>query len=1110
MRTKRMEKPYFMNRFARIGLILMLTMGFSLFMSSGWYGPAKAEAAVAALDAWTEAYFGNPAAASGTVTSNNFTISATGSNKVLMAGICWEFGTAGVVTVTPGTLQVRLDNASGATFTQIGLTSVAAAEHCYLGYLPEASFTSGTHAIYVNWASTGGTNASGLTIMAGTYEGVHQTATIASPVAINNANTATITLGGTGVGYAADSVTVFVAANGGTGLTTVAKTAPNFTQQLVGDTTLHSPFIADAVNATSGTYPSTDTLTFTGATARARAAVVAGGLNPAPTCSDTNGSAVSITNPTNASTVGGSVSITANLTNAVTAEYSIAGGAWTPIATAWDTLSTHPGSSTAPVSGVTVAVRAIEDECGGYVTHQVTVTVDNTVPAVLPSTISDCAGCHQYPPYSAGFADGTARNNPEGQFPGSHNSHVVTNSIECVGCHTVPAGITSAYFNHRNGNINFQANINGGTYSKGTSTPQSNTFTGGTCNTTTCHGAASPTWGNNTAYDTCVKCHGVATSADAQVTADMNRAAPGYTAAAAPTGPGRDTGGATVATDAEVGAHDTHLRALSNYSSTIACTDCHSNADIANASFTNHMDGSGSLNWSGMSTTNGATPGFTSPNCTNTYCHFGKSIGLYSPATANASVAWTNTAYLTGTPSLAGDCGKCHASPPATTGSHAGVNNINQCNGCHNHVSTAGAFTNPAIHVDGKVDSQMECILCHAAVVNSPIASGLGGPATRPDVVTPFNTTASRHIRSRGGSVTNNDCGVCHMEGNAADGTVNSAYHKNGYIELRDPDLGTTIKGVTHSGNNSTPGVYSSTGTDARPFQFSRNLNSATIEADTAAIMVNQCLKCHDAGGAGSALAIVPGGSAGKPFAGTVAANPSGNVLNVAAQFASTNRSFHPVLVKQNSGYTNTGGTRMLAPWNGVTKSASTTIYGPLMTCWDCHAPNNTGAVTITTSGVHGGAVNGTDAVPLRGNVYVNGTTAQTNLCIRCHVVSGGTTNHGTGSAITSSTNSGMTYFQNRCYFCHGTLSTRPVRPIPSGDAHGFNARGNSFSAPTAFPAVNNGYAFLRNEGWYANAYTQSIRMIGATSYTPTCGGMGTGGGCSRGSMGGYTPGGVY
>lgn len=266
---------------SRISLGMVMIVFLGLFCVAGLYGPGQADAAVAALDAWTEVYSANPAATSGTATSGNFTVSGTGSNKLLVVGMCWEFGTTGTMQINGGTLNVRLDNSSGAQFTTIGLTSVAGAEHCYAGYLPESQFTSGTHAIYVSWAATTTTtNCSALSIMAGTYQGVDQTTTINSTAA-NNANTATITLG-TNVSYTANSVTVFVTANGGTALTTVTKTAPNFTQQLVGATTLHSPFIADASNASAGSYPSTDTITFSGATARNRAAVVAGALNPAP------------------------------------------------------------------------------------------------------------------------------------------------------------------------------------------------------------------------------------------------------------------------------------------------------------------------------------------------------------------------------------------------------------------------------------------------------------------------------------------------------------------------------------------------------------------------------------------------------------------------------------------------------------------------------------------------------------------------------------------------------------------------------------------------------------------------------------------------------------
>ena len=397
----------------------------------------------------------------------------------------------------------------------------------------------------------------------------------------------------------------------------------------------------------------------------------------------------------------------------------------------------------------------------------------------------------------------------------------------------------------------------------------------------------------------------------------------------------------------------------------------------------------------------------------------------------------------------------------------------------------------------------------------------------RPAITDDFSFT-SRHIRSRATPtlVQNADCCVCHMEGTTSTGKINSTYHGNSYVELRDPDLGSTIKAKTHSGSNSAEGSWSDAAGDAVFVRFKRSLGTR-FEADTATIpgktvtnfqvlggiQVNFCLKCHDAGGAAAAdgSSVIPGGTAGKPFNGTVSANPSGNVLDVAAQFANTNRSFHPVLHKSNNGYTNTSGTRMSAPWNsangGATKTGTTSVYGSLMTCWDCHAPNNiSSSATLTVSGIHGGAVNGTDGVPLRGNVYINSatTTNATNLCTNCHVVSGGTTNHGAGSAITTSTNGSMTYFQNRCFYCHAGVSgtTRAARPIGAGDAHGYSTR----STGGAFPAASNGYAFIRSERWYASTTQHIIRSIGATTYSQSCG-QPTG--CSD-TMGPYSPGGVY
>jgi predicted CxxxxCH...CXXCH cytochrome family protein len=738
------------------------------------------------------------------------------------------------------------------------------------------------------------------------------------------------------------------------------------------------------------------------------------------------------------------------------------------------------------------------------------VTKSATPVAGQVTTITTCGGCHGHPAGPNLLVDAN-RAASAGTFQGSHTKHVSV-AADCAKCHTNPTRM-----DHSSGAIEVAISA-GGTYSKASpiTISTSPTLTGGTCSSTTCHGSSSPTWGTSTTNATCTKCHGVSGTSSAQYTADTKTAAPGYVSTA-PVGTGRSTSGATAATDTKVGAHDTHLRGLNTISNPVACTECHANVNTSSASFTGHMDGAGSLNFGTLAASGtGTAPSYnaTTGTCSNIYCHYGRTT-YAAPATANGAVVWNNTAYLTGVDTAAADCGKCHASPPSLTGTHAATPalTIADCTGCHSHVNANGTFNNAALHINGTVEASGDCISCHASIVNSPIAAALNAAvATRPAIVPSFSL-ASKHTRSRGTAVTNNDCCVCHMEGDVATGSPNAAYHKNGYIELRDPDTGLTIKGVTHSGTTTAAGAYSSTGADAKPVRFSRNLGSATIEADTAAIMINQCLKCHDADGALSTSAQVAGGSALKPFAGTVSANPGGGVLNVAAQFASTNKSFHPVLVRQNSGYTNTGGTRMVTPWNGIAKTATTTTYGPLISCWDCHAPNGSTAATIlTSSGIHGGAVNGTDAVPLRGNVYVNAATTAGNLCLNCHVSPTGS-NHGTGSAITSSTDGGMTYFGNRCYFCHASDVSR-TRPWGAGDAHGYNARGGVIGNNQAFPAVNNGYAFLRSEGWYNGTGVQSIRSIGATTYTPTCGGrVTTGGGagaCSRSSMGGYTPGGVY
>ncbi len=629
---------------------------------------------------------------------------------------------------------------------------------------------------------------------------------------------------------------------------------------------------------------------------------------------------------------------------------------------------------------------------------------------------------------------------------------------------------------------------------------------------------------------------------------------------------------ATRASGKFVGSHDKHVGLLT-------CANCHVDNGTSPTG-NNHADGNIQIasplrtitGESYTQATHAVTNSPTFGSCT-TYCHSQGTSKTSNPGdTHTSALSAPNTTLTWGTANASG-CTACHNTPPdyasgtlyggvAKANSHGGhvSAGVTTCTSCHSSVTGTGPYTLTTGHADGQYTinsglgytyattggtcasagchgsrtwgQALGCIDCHNSVQTATAAQAIDATVTSRPIMTAGFILAQSHTRSRTTpAATSQDCCVCHMEGVTATATRNTAaspnggqYHGNGYVELRDPDTGTTIKTKTHSGTNAAEGAWSAdTANDAIFVRFKRNLG-ITLEAETAVIpgktitnfqvlggiMVNHCLKCHDSNGATNTAAQVTGGSAFKPFGATVAANGTNQgVLDVNSQFASTNRAQHPVLIKNNNGYTNTSGTRMLAPWNGVAKTATTTVYGPLISCWDCHAPN--GSTTATTVGntnaalvvdTHGRAKTvSTDAVELRGSVYLSSTTTAGNLCLNCHVVSGGTTLHGAGSAMQASgSNGSMTYFQNRCYFCHSGVETNAhaARPIGAGDAHGYNTT----AAGAAITTAGKGYAFIRRTG-----LGQIVGQVGATTYTATCGsGSGI---CSQG-MGTYTPGGKF
>jgi hypothetical protein len=169
------------------------------------------------------------------------------------------------------------------------------------------------------------------------------------------------------------------------------------------------------------------------------------------------------------------------------------------------------------------------------------------------------------------------------------------------------------------------------------------------------------------------------------------------------------------------------------------------------------------------------------------------------------------------------------------------------------------------------------------------------------------------------------------------------------------------------------------------------------------------------------------------------------------------------------------------------------------MNCWDCHNVSGT-PLTRRTVTAHG------NAVTLRGNIWTNPVT----LCIICHTGynTSSSSHHGTGSALASSTNNGMTtYLQTRCHYCHSSDTTKPARPLPGEDSHGYNKLSNGANWPNGMPP----YAFMRNSVNWGTSSPKVLSGPGVPTGTATCGGSGkVSSGCTGEDHSTYTPGGVY
>ncbi len=171
-----------MNWMAKISLILIFTMAFSIFMHQGLYMPKDTSAAVATSTEW--AILGSSATTVSALPAMTLA-KGTGTNRLLVVTFLGDYGAASTVfspVITYG----------GQTLTRITSTDTSSRQKVWIGYLNEAGIAAATGAppaFSVSYA-TGGPG-SGCALSAAFYNGVNQTTPITGSRAVSSDTAAT-------------------------------------------------------------------------------------------------------------------------------------------------------------------------------------------------------------------------------------------------------------------------------------------------------------------------------------------------------------------------------------------------------------------------------------------------------------------------------------------------------------------------------------------------------------------------------------------------------------------------------------------------------------------------------------------------------------------------------------------------------------------------------------------------------------------------------------------------------------------------------------------------------------------------------------------------------
>jgi predicted CxxxxCH...CXXCH cytochrome family protein len=449
----------------------------------------------------------------------------------------------------------------------------------------------------------------------------------------------------------------------------------------------------------------------------------------------------------------------------------------------------------------------------------------------VPSGTSSCWDCH-----GASATNGMPVGNVFPNISGNHRLHSAVAGVVCATCHS---GGGSGVSGHGSSNRTAASAASVKVAFTGQGAAPLWTLATKTCSATNCHGQGTPVWGaragaavNGFPYSAvqCAKCH------SGNLATDVTAANPFYSTAIPRV---------TLATDAKVGAHTSHLTSTDSLAAPLTCDTCHGVVALTGST---HMSGSTNFSWSTLATKSGTlTPTYASATgtCTNVYCH-GASMPGGDTTGTNRTPVW-NVAFLSATLSRAA-CASCHGFPPATTSGHPAVTLPaswpvsgaatgalgTTCN-CHANISSTGTtyatiFVNKSQHIDGilqvsgghaipydthKADvvaagGNTACLGCHAmGTAASPYPAAVAG--NPPDCMSCHAKAAPVHS----GTAVGANCSSCHGLSTATGAKigrpVGTAYpDRLGFHSgASDGAHGTAACTVCHNGSGVTSGTNS-------------------------------------------------------------------------------------------------------------------------------------------------------------------------------------------------------------------------------------------------------------------------------------------------------------